>query len=240
MRFFERIRLQQVQVLKGTQVVRRYQFNYATTPVLFPSHLWSAGGPALTLLSVQEFGADGAYLPATTFEYDALHLTEVNNGYGGRVAFEYEAQPWHEALAPDSVLQVERVYPKLDDPSTRKDDLCSYITTIVPPPPARPYDYYGTNMIGYNGGTADCNIEGYRGRLIVTGQAYLANTPGRFTQPGGAYRTQVTIKKITTTDRCRPRWGSTRAAKCWSRSQQRLQPDGLRQLPDPADERHRS
>ena len=231
-RFFEQHRLQQVQVLMGTQVIRRYQFNYATTPVLYPSHIWSAGGPALTLDSVQEFGADGTFLPPTTFSYDALHLTQVNNGYGGRVVFEYEAEPWHEALAPDSMLQVKRVYPKLDNPYDPSDNLCVKHTV-------EDYTYYTTNMLPYNGGTASCNET----RLQRPADRHRAGVPGQHTGAlhaagRGLPHTGHDQEDHHASDRCSPGGDRDEQPGAGRTDQQRVQPGGLRQLPDPADQRH--
>lgn len=47
-------------------------------------------GFTATLVNIQEFGSNNNPLPATTFAYaDYLHLTEVNNGQGGRVTIGY-------------------------------------------------------------------------------------------------------------------------------------------------------
>ena len=63
---------------------------------MFPGVTWRNVGKTPTLTSITEYGLGGTNaLPATTFSYDGLHLTEVQNGYGGSVNFTYEA--WHAA-----------------------------------------------------------------------------------------------------------------------------------------------
>ncbi len=85
--------------------IRKYTFGYETDPakVIFPQKTWDGGdggGKNLTLTSVKEYGAAGPALPATTFEYDTMHLIRANNGYGGAVEFVYETTPWHAEDAP--------------------------------------------------------------------------------------------------------------------------------------------
>ena len=84
-------------------IIRKYVLIYAGPgdAHIFPGNTaWANNGKTLTLLSVQEYGLNGAAsLPATTFTYDNLHLTQVANGYGGRVVFTY--QIWYETDAGD-------------------------------------------------------------------------------------------------------------------------------------------
>ena len=89
------------------QLIRKYEFTYEDNPALriFPGIEWPAYLSAepnkalytgmLTLTKVQEFGSDLTSLPATSFFYeDFMHLTKVENGYGGKVTFQYEM--WYE------------------------------------------------------------------------------------------------------------------------------------------------
>lgn len=106
---FEKYRLQNIfieQDLDGNGVfetiLRRYAFSYyadADPNIIFPGHTWTAGGKTTTLKSVQQFGVGNTTaLPAATFFYsDNLHLTKAENGYGGRVEFTYETNPWYYA-----------------------------------------------------------------------------------------------------------------------------------------------
>jgi RHS repeat-associated protein len=84
-------------------VVRKYVFTYETndSQKIFPGITWpeqttiqpikGAYNGMLTLKSVQEFGLNNAALPATVFTYgDNMHLTRVENGYGGKVEFLYD------------------------------------------------------------------------------------------------------------------------------------------------------
>jgi RHS repeat-associated protein len=109
---FERSRLKTVYMEQDADgngsfetVIRKYEFTYAnaTDPdLIWPGVSYSAGGKTLTLRSVQEFSGSGASLPAHTFNYDNLHLTSADNGYGGGVEFTYEEQPWVYSSTPAS------------------------------------------------------------------------------------------------------------------------------------------
>jgi RHS repeat-associated protein len=56
-----------------------------------------------TLVSIQEFGSDNSSLPATTFSYsDHLHLSEINNGQGGRVVIGYLPFTFEDNINMDS------------------------------------------------------------------------------------------------------------------------------------------
>ncbi len=100
---FERYRLKAIEIQYNTgtkfETFRQYNFTYADdadSDIIFPGQTWSAGGKTSTLRSVQQFGVGGASsLPAVTFTYDNLHLTDADNGYGGSVAFVYENTPWY-------------------------------------------------------------------------------------------------------------------------------------------------
>ena len=103
--FYQKSRLKNLYVeydsdgnLSFETLIRRYAFIYSTDTAtrIFPGHVWSGGAANLTLGSVQEFGLNGASLPATSFTYDGLHLVETANGYGGRLQFSYESAPWYE------------------------------------------------------------------------------------------------------------------------------------------------
>ena len=80
--------------------------NYLTsdsTQNLYPGMYWHFSNHSTqyhvsTLASIQEIGRDGGGLPTTTFTYaDQMHLTEVNNGYNGKVELIYETTPWPAA-----------------------------------------------------------------------------------------------------------------------------------------------
>ncbi|GAB1472094.1 hypothetical protein MASR2M66_29720 [Chloroflexota bacterium] len=94
-------RLNEVQIQHnaggGWTNIRRYVLSYApnteTVNIIYPNFAFSNGGKTLTLVGIQEYGADGSVLPAVTFTYgDNLHLTSVNNGQGGVVTMTYT--PW--------------------------------------------------------------------------------------------------------------------------------------------------
>ncbi len=80
--------------------IRKYDFTYESTAgdTVYPNYQWPAEGYTLTLVSVQEMADNGAgfdSLPATTFTYgDDHHLTQGENGYGGKATYTYEQ--WYE------------------------------------------------------------------------------------------------------------------------------------------------
>jgi YD repeat-containing protein len=82
----------------GWEMVRRYELDY-NDQILFPGVVWGMGGRTPALVKIQEFDAGGNSLPATTFEYgDAMHLTAAENGYKGRVEFNYTL--WSSSHGP--------------------------------------------------------------------------------------------------------------------------------------------
>ncbi len=103
--FFQKSRLAEIQVKQSpacnanfSTTIRKYHLTYASQDGqhIMPNYNWPGWVDAdlnrrtLTLSSVQEEGSDQSTLPATSFEYtDKLHLTGVENGYGGRVEFSY-------------------------------------------------------------------------------------------------------------------------------------------------------
>ena len=113
--FHETQRLKEVRLehdadLNGSfeQVVRKYVFSYNASGegIIFPGYSWpdtdqnpATVGKTLALKQVQEFGLNGASLPATTFTYgDGMHLTRAENGYGGGGGVVY-ARGWDEGGA---------------------------------------------------------------------------------------------------------------------------------------------
>ncbi len=86
-------------------IIRKYAFEYASTDPatwassadgtthapLWPGITWNTSGKTSTLLQVRQFGKGGVdELPTATFSYaDQMHLTRADNGYGGRVVFDY-------------------------------------------------------------------------------------------------------------------------------------------------------
>lgn len=104
---FERSLLSQIRVEHYTgstwQQVRKYVFSYGLgSGYIFPNVIWNntlSNRYTPTLISVQEYGSDNSTLPATTFTYgDAMHLTRADNGYKGRVEFDYAG--WHADFGP--------------------------------------------------------------------------------------------------------------------------------------------
>jgi RHS repeat-associated protein len=93
--FFERRKLQAVNIKLDGVSIRKYEFVYAAAGAahIFNGYTWNKGDKTLTLSQVKEYGLNGVGpLPATTFTYDAnnLHLQEADNGQGGKITFSYE------------------------------------------------------------------------------------------------------------------------------------------------------
>jgi hypothetical protein len=119
------------------KLVRKYLLGY-NNGVIFPNLTWSAGGKTPGLASITEYGMNGTgSLPATTFTYDSMHLSEASNGYGGKVAYGYETAAWHEIensadpLTPTG-MEGDWIYPNNRGPG-RCDDTAGYDKTVYPP-----------------------------------------------------------------------------------------------------------
>jgi RHS repeat-associated protein len=171
--FYQRYRLKSVHVRLNNQDIRRYDMGYASGALIQPNAPFDAGGYMLTLTSVQEFDKNGVSLPATTFTYgDSLHLTQVNNGYGGRAQFGYESQPYYDLNTTGNRMSFT--------------EACHYYGGAHP--------HWGTPMYGINGGSARCDSNGY---LIVLGQAAW-DIPSWDFMPGAEYMVLVSINSYST------------------------------------------
>jgi RHS repeat-associated protein len=86
--------------------IRRYDLIYAgpSDPNIFPNYIWNRGGKTLTLVQITEYGLYGSgALPSTKFTYgDGMHLTQVENGYGGKVNLTYDI--WSDIEAPQAQI----------------------------------------------------------------------------------------------------------------------------------------
>ncbi|MCP4287637.1 MAG: hypothetical protein GY792_24890, partial [Gammaproteobacteria bacterium] len=129
--FYERFLLEQIWVEHNIAVdpvndfaperIRTHVFTYYDdetefAQLIYPNLPWtrirddSQLGKTPTLKQYQEFGGDlnAPSLPPNTFSYtydgydENMHLTVAENGYGGKVEFEYDAEPWYELDAPKS------------------------------------------------------------------------------------------------------------------------------------------
>ncbi len=110
--FFERQRLDAIEVWVGTSLVRRYVFGFDYSIDRDPGYTWGGGATGdLTLTSVTQYGTDGtsALTPPLTFTYSGGRLGSVSNGIGGTVSYAYErmtTQPLYSvclALTPDGL-----------------------------------------------------------------------------------------------------------------------------------------
>jgi RHS repeat-associated protein len=90
--FFERERLDTIEVRVGAGLVRKYVvgFDYSIDRDL--TYTWEGGATGdLTLKSVTMYGADGvSVLPSLTFAYTDARLSSASNGIGGTVSYTYE------------------------------------------------------------------------------------------------------------------------------------------------------
>jgi RHS repeat-associated protein len=81
---------------------------------IFSGYSWpvlpgnSVGAKTLTLTSISEFYGDEnnkQFVPAkTTFTYDGFHLTEADNGYGGKVSLDY-SNGWHADNGSEAIYR---------------------------------------------------------------------------------------------------------------------------------------
>jgi len=172
------VRLEHDADLNGSfeQVVRKYVFSYNASDegIIFPGYDWPEKdenpetitiGKTLTLKQVQEFGLNGASLPATSFTYgDGMHLTEANNGYGGEVEFVYTGV-WNELDAVEG-RKIEQ-------------DFGEWL---------EPCEYDGDDTGGWTARNPASDVVWCQGgQLHVDGEAYLW-VPAYLLQPGGRYR----------------------------------------------------
>jgi RHS repeat-associated protein len=173
--FYMKYRLDALRIENNGVTIRKYDFVYANTAVIFPNHSWQTNVYTLALQELKEYGANNdASLPATSFTYgDGLHLTQVDNGYGGQVSYDYEAEPWHESLGTPQGKQ----YKLVTD--------CEWVSSSK--------SWEPNNMKGYNGGSAACErIDEDTVRLKIKGQAYM-ELPASLVQPGAAYHVGVQL-----------------------------------------------
>lgn len=173
--FLQRYRLKDIRIVNDGVEVRRYHFTYESGAKIFPAFQWSAGGYTLTLQQVQESGG-GVTLPATTFTYDSMHMTQASNGYGGRIEFTYDSTPWHEMEPTELKIQSK--------PG------CTFRQNQWKP-----------NMTGYDGGDAYCSDDGI---LHVSGKAYMelkhSDAGPAWKVPGAVYRVTLTISSVAAAD----------------------------------------
>ena len=162
-----------MRILREGQLIRRYVFTYDSNSPIFPNLTWSAGGKTPALMQVQEFGWDGSSLPPVSFTYgDNLHLTRAENGYGGKVEFNYEL--WNDLRAPESAVS-DTQFGKIGQP-------CHGSADSNAPWYARP----GTN----SSVICEQNNNNYPNSLLVRGEAWM-KLPERLTRPGGRYHLYV-------------------------------------------------
>lgn len=89
--FFERKRLDTIEVRAAGSLVRKYALAADYSIDRDPSHTWGGGASGdLTLKTVTIVGSDAASaLPPLTFAYTEAHLSGASNGIGGTVAYAY-------------------------------------------------------------------------------------------------------------------------------------------------------
>jgi len=169
-------------------VMREYRLQYAPpAQALFPGRVWSAGGRTLTLVGVQQMGAHpagamGPTLPAIQFTYaDGMHLSAVDNGYGGRVSFQY-APLWHALVT--------------DEDHTWKQEFGQY----QQPCEWRAGDPYYGSTGGWQGNTVYDEVFCYNGALRMRNRGGAQPTtevykdlPEAWTREGGVYRLTWTV-----------------------------------------------
>src|SRR5882672_3164069 len=90
--FFEKSRLESIEVRVGGSLVRRYVLASDYSIDRAPGQSWGGGASGdLTLKSITLYGSDGAStLPPLGFAYTEGRLSSASNGIGGTVTFTYE------------------------------------------------------------------------------------------------------------------------------------------------------
>jgi RHS repeat-associated protein len=105
--FFERERIDAIEVRVGSSLVTRYVLGFDYSIDRDPTHTWGGGATGdLTLTSLTLYGADAvSSLPPLTFAYNAGRLASLSNGIGGTASFTYESvhmHPLYRRLCPAS------------------------------------------------------------------------------------------------------------------------------------------
>jgi YD repeat-containing protein len=90
--FFDKVKLNKVELLINNQPYRDYLLTYSN--LILPAINWNgADTPTLALAVIKEvghYGSQSLYTPALSFEYkDKLHLSKIDNNQGGKVEFGY-------------------------------------------------------------------------------------------------------------------------------------------------------
>ncbi|HEV8662729.1 MAG TPA: hypothetical protein VGT06_06295, partial [Candidatus Methylomirabilis sp.] len=90
--FFERERLDAIEVLVGASLVRKYVFAFDYSIDRDPTYNWGGGATGdLILKAVTLYGSDGSSaLPSLAFAYTGARLGSASNGVGGTVNYTYE------------------------------------------------------------------------------------------------------------------------------------------------------
>jgi RHS repeat-associated protein len=90
--FFERERIDTIEVRVGSSLVTQYVLGFEYSIDRDPTHSWGGGATGdLTLTSLTLYGADAvSSLPPLTFAYHAGRLASLSNGIGGTASFTYE------------------------------------------------------------------------------------------------------------------------------------------------------
>ena len=89
--------LARIEIWQNGQRQTYYQLTHVTYP---PVSSYPYEGQVRELRALQQWSGDGTKaLPATTFTYgDGMHLTQGENGYGGKVLYTYETTPWQAGV----------------------------------------------------------------------------------------------------------------------------------------------
>ena len=92
--FFERDRLDYIEVRVGGNLVRKYAFGFDYSIDRDPTYTWGGGATGdLTLRSVNTYGTDGvSALPALNFTYANSRLASASNGIGGGPRYHHPQQ----------------------------------------------------------------------------------------------------------------------------------------------------
>ncbi len=195
---YQRYRLQRLRMERlvggSFQTIRQYDLTY--TPAIFTGILWANTAPrqatqALsTITERRTVGGVTHSLPPTTYSYNNLHLTRVENGYGGKIEYVYDDPPWYSVSSDANNLV--RLYAPVSCYYTG----LNYYTIYAP----------YTNPPTYNGGQAFCTSLNDQ---YLRGDTHLY-TPENILQPGGVYRVQIklTATSVSTQTYVRLQFGS--------------------------------
>jgi RHS repeat-associated protein len=176
--FFERERLDSIEVRVGASLVRKYLLAFDYSIDRDPAFTWGGGATGdLALKSVTVYGADGiSALPSLTFAYTNARLSSASNGIGGTVSYSFER-----------VTTSAAIYRPQDFKNDETGGRCFESQFLSNTPTFNPLDCSAGTFLGYLVGSAVSGTSAaiYRPQVFKNDETgghcfesqFLSNTP---------------------------------------------------------------